>query len=1363
MNFPATPQRPTPGSFINTPAAQRHPGFRATSANAPQPPQTQASAQSTVAATEQPPASTKSPLERARKAINETLIGEASYAELDAYVGQGISSDYDIPEDTAWAPFIPVRTYRIPEEILEQYNFHQMNTKSGLFAEINHAWTFVDNQLYLWDYTNPNPEIIGYEEQPHSIVAVKLVKPRAKVFVDTITHLLVVATTSDIHLIGVSTQRGQEGVENVSLYQTGMHTSVRSLKVGCIEGSPKTGRIFFADGRDSDDVYELTYQQEEKWFANRCAKVNHVRKSIALPGLPFGSKKTAEFIVQMVIDDTRGLLYTLSSGSTIKVYHLKTDTTLDLAITRSLASIMQNCSHMVRSELLGPSATIVSIDAISSMESARLSLMATTSTGCRIFLSSTSGTYYFGDSSSAPTSMQVQHIKFPPPQDPQPNQTPQSQMTPYKAQAQVAIGSRVLEGTIQSNRYAPGYFLCFASEGDVSDYLFMSGPDSGRIARPQDLSQAPKFIEMGYSLSLGAKVQDVGLATPPFAAASAPRGFGNELATQFDQPVAEFAILTNYGVQTIRRRRLVDIFASAVKQKGANGSDGLEAEIKKFVRLYGRAETIATALAVVCGQGQDIASDSRVVNVTDQDVLEYARTAFVDYGGKAQMVDSTFDVGSTNDDNVRPSPRHDGIALYISRLVRSIWASRVLKEGSTPIGGLKIDPTISLEKLRTVQRHLTHLQEFLDKNKSFIDGLNGPDALNRAPTQQAEKELQGENAALTSLVQLLRSVIEGISFVQVLFDERVDEIILSLNDTSRQRARELTFVGLFTDPDGKELAKELVKAIVNRNIAKGSNVETISEALRRRCGSFCSAEDVVIFKAQEQVTKASEAGANSELGRTYLNDSLRLFESVAGSLSREYLEVTIVQYTNMAFYAGAIRLALKVAQESDRGNRALAWIREGRLSPDARQAVYESRTRSYDLIHQVIQAVDQASNDQPAVIDGVVSAAARRRNEAYDQINSSEDEVFQTNLYDWYLQQGWSDRLLEISSPHVVTYLKEKSREAPEYGDLLWRYYAHYNNYFDAAIVQLQLAKSFFTIKLSQRIEYLSRARANASTRVGGISEMRSTKQQTRQDLLREVSDLLDIATIQEDILDKLKSDPRTAGRRDEILSQLDGNILPVTDLYNGFADQAGYYDMCILIYQAADYRNAADIESTWQNLIEQTASTAETESQGNPWQQVANVIRTIGRRVRNSETIFNVPMLLQLLLKWDAKHGHVIPEGARPDDDRYWSSWVLDIFLELRVPCESLLATLETLFYENRAPLAGRDRRHVTKWMIYTMEKWWQESQSLSAIPFGSEDNAIGVEELLKELIRQWNLDDGGVWQERARDLRDRVAAALR
>lgn len=219
------------------------------------------------------------------------------------------------------------------------------------------------------------------------------------------------------------------------------------------------------------------------------------------------------------------------------------------------------------------------------------------------------------------------------------------------------------------------------------------------------------------------------------------------------------------------------------------------------------------------------------------------------------------------------------------------------------------------------------------------------------------------------------------------------------------------------------------------------------------------------------------------------------------------------------------------------------------LLQDNRKAIYESRQKCYELVYKVIQAVDQSTSQAPEMVDGKYTTTARRKREAYDVINDSGDEVFQMSLYDWYLSQGWSDRLLEVQSPHVITYLQRKSMDDVAHADLLWRYYAQYNDFAAAASVQLQLAKSGFDLSLDQRIEYLSRARANASTRTIGITEM-SLSRQSRQELLREITDLLDVASVQEDLLQRLKADARLKDeKRPEILKQLSGQILSADEV----------------------------------------------------------------------------------------------------------------------------------------------------------------------------------------------------------------------
>jgi nuclear pore complex protein Nup155 len=812
---------------------------------------------------------------------------------------EGISGEYELSNTPAWAPFQKLRSYKLPEAVFEQVDHTQMSMSMGLFAEINHAWVVVDNQVYLWDYTHPNPELVGFEEQPSNITCVKLVKPRPGVFVGTIEYLLVVATVTDVFLIAVECQRGPEGVHSVVLYRTGLSTSVRRINVTTIEGSAKTGRIFFGDG-GTEDVYELNYQQEDRWFSSKCSKTNHVSKAVALPALPFYGTTSQVGVQQMVIDDTRSLLYTLSTSGTIKVYHMRAPASLECVITRTLASIQTMCMHLVRNPSILNNMTIVSLSPITSSEADYMSLMATTSTGCRLYLSTTSGTWN-SDSTSAPNNMQLRHIRFPP-NDGQPSpQTNSAQLQPYQGGTPVGFDSKFLQQTTLGNRYAPGSFFAFVVKGgNINQSLFMSAPHSGLLGQ-RESSEPPRYTETALALELVGKVQDIGQVTAPFSARNEPLGFGNELSTQFDQPSSEYAIITSNGIETVRRKRLVDIFAAIIKNGG--GQEGTEGDIRKLAKQYGLAETAATALAVACGQGSDVGPDSRIAKVTEPEVLEMARRVFIEFGGKPHLTESAT-VEGLSVENVRASPRHDGIAMYVARLIRSIWNVPIIKQVVTPTGPV-LTSTQDTSKLQGIQRALAQLQEFLESNKSSIEGLAGPEALGRVSSRQEEVELQGENRALTSLLVMINNIVEGISFVLVLFEERLEDILALLPDPQLQeRVRRLTFQGLFSAQEGKVIARELVKAIVNRNITKGSNVETVAEALRRKCGSFCSSDDVVTFKAQENLKKAADMGANAERGRILLNDSLRLFEQVAKSLSHENLTTTVSKYIELEFYAG---------------------------------------------------------------------------------------------------------------------------------------------------------------------------------------------------------------------------------------------------------------------------------------------------------------------------------------------------------------------------------------------------------------------------------------------------------------------------
>lgn len=1358
---PATPQRtPVPGQW-NTPGAGYQTIFGAQAATLRQNPQPAPTSTQGAAATNQ----VDTPIQVAAKTINSALEMEQRFPEMESYITQGISGDYELPSNPAWLPFQKLKMHDLPPKLLEQANNSGMGMMMGIFPAVKHAWAALDNALYLWDYTLPNPEIIGFEELTQTITAVKMVPPKPGVFIEDIKQMIVICTANEMSLLGVAAQTTSTGAQTIALYNTRMSIQIKGVGVSYIEASKKTGRIFFT-GSLSDDIFEFQYQQEEGWFRGKCSRICHTKTSLNfvsenLSNLSsfMSSSQPTKKLRQLLIDDTRNLMYSLSTASEIRVWLIKDR--LEQSLMRPLPALLQNTGHFSsRTELLtARDVALASISAIPAAEARKISLMATTNTGCRLYLSLTRGYGYQVDAQNPPSSMQILHIRYPPkdPNAPAPTATQpgQTALTAYnQPSSQADTNSQYLKPTTMAYRFSPGYFMAFQPDPknpETRDRVFCAATDMARFQNPSDNTPlTAKFSEFGQWIELPAERQQVMSMTPDFGAAGEPTGFGNELAVQYDSTASEFAIVTTTGIQSIRRRRLVDIFAGMMKY-GSADEEGVEGDIKKFIRVYGRAETAAAALAVACGQGMDVA-ESRVANVTDPEVLEKARRAFIEHGGKPDY-NTNAEIGNTNDPvhNVRPSPRHDGMAMYISRLVRSIWKMRIILDSARPGAGPMLVSSIPLDKLRSIQRELTTLKEFLDRNKSFIEGLAGPRALSKANTVQEERALQGEHKYMYSLLQLINSISEGISFVLVLFDEAIGEILALLPEESRTRTKELTFESLFCSSGGRDLAKELVKAIVNRNIANGSNVDTVAEALRRRCGSFCSSDDVVIFKAQEQVKRASETGAQTEGGRVLLNESARLFQKVAASLTQENLQSTVTSYVAMSFYAGAIQICLTVAHEKDKSKRALAWIRDGKPIDDEREKAFQTREQCYEQIFYTIAELERATANAPEAIDGRYTLETKRRNEAYDLINSSDDVVFLTCLYDWYVREDQAERLLDINNPYVVEYLKIRAEANKTHADLLWRYYAHHHDYLQAAEVQLMIAKSDLDgLDLEKRIEYLSRARTNASTRQTVVTDSRQSKQK----VLREASDALELATIQDEIRAEVFVDTRgDLEKRTYVAAQLSNQILPLEELFYKYAQSAGYFDKCLLIYQAADHRNPADIIIAWESMIEmEEYFCVARQKDVTRWEAVGAKVIQVGRRVGKSPSIFPIHVVLPKLENF----AQSLQRGEQPPED-----WAVNLLLDLEVGPEAILPVLEQMYYSNEHPFVGSKRRLIAAKIVHLIDRWFKASErNGDRVLFSSEENLEMVQESLKGLLRA-DMDNAS--RQAAEGLNARIAQALR
>jgi|TARA_B110000091_G_scaffold214333_1_gene267088 hypothetical protein len=216
----------------------------------------------------------------------------------------------------------------IPRAILNHVQTASALTLKGLLPEIGRAWISVDSTLYLWNYDASDIDGSAayniYSELDQVITSVAVVLPRKDTFQDFISHVLVIATTVEIVLVGVE-RHGNRVKDPVHLHPTALRCSTDGVRINKIVGTFE-GRIFLA-GSDSY-VYEFQYSQDSwrRYFGYKCVKRN-MSASFASYLVP---QTVLEYmvvdpIIDIVVDNSRQLLYTLSRLQIIAVYDLGND------------------------------------------------------------------------------------------------------------------------------------------------------------------------------------------------------------------------------------------------------------------------------------------------------------------------------------------------------------------------------------------------------------------------------------------------------------------------------------------------------------------------------------------------------------------------------------------------------------------------------------------------------------------------------------------------------------------------------------------------------------------------------------------------------------------------------------------------------------------------------------------------------------------------------------------------------------------------------------------------------------------------------------------------------------------------------
>ncbi|VVC96001.1 unnamed protein product [Leptidea sinapis] len=997
----------------------------------------------------------------------------------------------------------------LPPEIMEHFAHMQCHCLMGVFPEISRVWLAIDSNIYVWAFEHGS-DVAYFDGLGETIVSVGLVKPKPGVFQSFVKYLLVLTTTVEIVVLGVtfssSKQDGSTELEEIHLVPEPVFVlPTDGVSMLCVKSTSK-GRMFLG-GKDGC-LYEITYQAQLGWFGKHCKKINHSTSALSflVPSFLNAALYDEDPIVKIEVDNSRHIIYTLSEKGCIEVFDMGYDGESMCRVTRLTQSkIVSAATEVVKTVEASNFKPVIAISAVEESESEHLNLVAITQAGARLYFTTGISDPSQGRPNSRPLDLILLHVRLPP------GFTPNASVLKPKQVHNAVYDNGTLVMVCSTGGGEAETLWCLsralggAAFSEAHSLLPLDGPVWALTSLPtvQDALLSPALLAKKdlWSGSRWAVVSAWGAA---LIAAGSPPDLLRTLLRDYRgpdaQPVKDFFQLQGYdlacacalylacedtssGDMSISEwaSRAFLIYGSHIApclQMTQQSSHLPSMSSPKFSpRQVSTPMTIRGQEQIRTNQSYQQTQMNQSMGIGNQSMLPsspYQQNLRSPTGfNQSSLTGNVTQQARDYQLQVEYSAKHNALYIYIGRVLAPIWNLKCVTKSLTPDKTEFMLSNVTGEDCAFVARKLQRAASFLQ----------------RVVVSHAQNT--DEAASIQALKVFIGMAIEMLSLWKVLCEHQFHVIAASLPPEQQSALHAASFRELLVG--GQEVACLLLGSLVAGYLRDNASVDGISQKLRQLCPTLYRQEDATCSKANELLIFAKQQ-KNSAERMEMLQQALKLCKDVAPNVN---LPLVCSKLLSVGYYSGIVELCVTCAAKMDPQDRAMYYYKSDQPTQDREgHLLYYKRMEIYREVCNALERLYERSSESngdtaPAKVqestDPLLTLSPADANyqgrKLVSECLSRDDELLHVAVYEWLISKNLGSELVSVSGvapASLRTYLTAAARQATGRTallllDLLWKVLERAGDHLAAAEVLEGLATRPGTgASLAQRISWVS-------------------------------------------------------------------------------------------------------------------------------------------------------------------------------------------------------------------------------------------------------------------------------------------------